>query len=179
MKDLTKLDMYRELLTNRYLLTTILVNMYSLMDNIKVQEKIISKVLSVNEKKEIEELQSKREVIQFEYFNLSAKQYQALVTEYKPEIVTDCIVILDGYYKIGKSYKNNYKKLKTLCDEMSKKEQISKDLDKMIYALRSMDYTLIEDIEVAKKYIKATPEYIRNIDKGCIYLRERFNLNDN
>lgn len=176
MKDLTKLDIYRELLTNRYLLTTILVNMYSLMDNIKVQEKIVSKVLSANDKKKIEELQSKREIIQFEYFNISSKQYQALVNEYNPEIVTDCCVLLDGYYKTGKQYKNNYKKLKTLCDEMSKKEQISRELNKMITALRAMDYTLIEDIELARKYIKATPEYIRNIDKGCKYLKEKFNL---
>ena len=176
MKDLTKLDIYRELLTNRYLLTTILINMYSLMDNIKVQEKIISKVLSVNEKKAIEELQTTREVIQFEYFSLSAKQYQALVNKYNPEIVTDCCVILDGYCKLGKTYKNIYKKLYTLCDEMSKKEQISNDLNQMITTLRAMDYTLIEDIELAKKYIKATPEYIRNIDKGCKYLKEKFNL---
>lgn len=176
MKDLTKLDIYRELLTNRYLLTTILINVYSLMDNIKLQDKIITKVLSVKDKKELEKLQSDRELIQFEYFSISAKQYQALVNKFNPEIVTDCCVILDGYYKIGKTYKNNYKKLYTLCDEMIKKERISKDLNQIITTLRAMDYTLIDDIELAKKYIKATPEYIRNIDKGCKYLMEKFNL---
>lgn len=176
MKDLTKLDIYRELLTNRYLLTTILINVYSLMDNIKLQDKIITKVLSVKDKKELEQLQSERELIQFEYFSISAKQYQALVNKFNPEIVTDCCVILDGYYKIGKTYKNNYKKLYTLCDEMIKKERISKDLNQIITTLRAMDYTLIDDIELAKKYIKATPEYIRNIDKGCKYLMEKFNL---
>lgn len=176
MKDLTKLDIYRELLTNRYLLTTILINVYSLIDNIKLQDKIITKVLSVKDKKELEKLQSERELIQFEYFSISAKQYQALVNKFNPEIVTDCCVILDGYYKIGKTYKNNYKKLYTLCDEMIKKERISKDLNQIITTLRAMDYTLIDDIELAKKYIKATPEYIRNIDKGCKYLMEKFNL---
>lgn len=176
MKDLTKLDIYRELLTNRYLLTTILINVYSLMDNIRLQDKIITKVLSVNDKKELEKLQNDRELIQFEYFSISAKQYQALVNKFNPEIVTDCCVILDGYYKIGKTYKNNYKKLYTLCDEMIKKERISKDLNQIITTLRAMDYTLIDDIELAKKYIKATPEYIRNIDKGCKYLMEKFNL---
>lgn len=176
MKDLTKLDIYRELLTNRYLLTTILINVYSLMDNIKLQDKIISKVLSVKDKKELEKLQSDRELIQFEYFSISAKQYQALVNKFNPEIVTDCCVILDGYYKIGKTYKNNYKKLYTLCDEMIRKERISKDLNQIITTLRAMDYALIDDIELAKKYIKATPEYIRNIDKGCKYLMEKFNL---
>ena len=176
MKDLTKLDIYRELLTNRYLLTTILINVYSLMDNIKLQDKIITKVLSVKDKKELEQLQSERELIQFEYFSISAKQYQALVNKFNPEVVTDCCVILDGYYKIGKTYKNNYKKLYTLCDEMIKKERISKDLNQIITTLRAMDYTLIDDIELAKKYIKATPEYIRNIDKGCKYLMEKFNL---
>lgn len=176
MKDLTKLDIYRELLTNRYLLTTILINIYSLMDNIKLQDKIISKVLSVKDKKELEQLQSERELIQFEYFSISSKQYRALVDKFNPEIVTDCCVILDGYYKIGKTYKNNYKKLYTLCDEMIKKERISKDLNQIITTLRAMDYTLIDNIELAKKYIKATPEYIRNIDKGCKYLMEKFNL---
>lgn len=176
MKDLTKLDIYRELLTNRYLLTTILINVYSLIDNIKLQDKIITKVLSVKDKKELEQLQGERELIQFEYFSISAKQYQALVNKFNPEIVTDCCVILDGYYKIGKTYKNNYKKLYTLCDEMIKKERISKDLNQIITTLRAMDYTLIDDIELAKKYIKATPEYIRNIDKGCKYLMEKFNL---
>lgn len=176
MRDLTKLDIYRELLTNRYLLTTILINVYSLMDNIKLQDKIMTKVLSVKDKKELEQLQSDRELIQFEYFSISAKQYQVLVNKFNPEIVTDCCVILDGYYKIGKTYKNNYKKLYTLCDEMIKKEKISKDLNQIITTLRAMDYTLIDDIELAKKYIKATPEYIRNIDKGCKYLMEKFNL---
>lgn len=176
MKDLTKLDIYRELLTNRYLLSTILVNIYGLMDNIKVQEKIIGKVLSVNEKRKLQDLQTKRELINFEYFSISAKQYQALVNEYNPEIVTDCCVLLDGYYKIGRNYKNNYKKLKSLCDEISKKEQISNELNKMINTLRAMDYTLIEDIETAKRYVQATPEYMRNIDKGCKYLIDKFNL---
>jgi hypothetical protein len=39
-----------------------------------------------------------------------------------------------------------------------------------------VNYSLIEDKDLAIKYIKATLDYMRNLDKGCKYLAEKFNI---
>lgn len=173
----TKLDIYRELLANRYMLSTLLVNLYNLMDMIDERDKIVNKALTKAGRKRLAKLKDKQDMVQFENFSITQQQHRALVKLYNPEIVNEACILLDKHiHNSGKTYSNPYKKLKEWGINLALKERLSDYTDKIIKATREVDYRIIEDKELALKYIYATPEWKRSIDEGCIYLRNKFNI---
>ena len=197
-RDITKLNLYHELLANRYLLSVLLTNvlatqtmMAEIISEFKkeerkkeTKEKVSHTLLKERKEKKKEERTSavrvKRQTvgeIEFNSFTLSSNKFEALLREYDHDVVTDACVVLDKLIAInGKSYKDIPRKLEELCKQLSKRERLIETLDATARGLREVDVELIDNEVDAKKYIFATPKYLRNVDKGCQYLVAKFNL---
>lgn len=175
--NLNKLNIYHELLVNRYLTTTLLTNVYTMLDLLRQKDTTIRRLLTKQERDNLEEINSQLDTLKFEFFAVSNKEYTSLVEKYNDAIVSEAAVLLDQYLKkTGKVIRKPYRTLKTFCERLSKKEAIQTELSTIINTLRNMDYELIDNKELAERYIKAQPAHIRNIDKGCLYLKEKFNI---
>lgn len=188
---LGSVDLVKELLINRYLLSSILSSLYRIQQandyNFKVlmgqaKEKKNEKKenpLTPKERKEIRK-EKKRvlelNIIRFEKFAITVEQYDALVKEYGVEIVTEACVLLDGYLRnTNRDLKDSYKKLKEWAIHQAMKNRIN-EIRTDIMQATSISYKDIEDKTTALKYIKSVPSHRRNIDSGVKYLIAKFNL---
>lgn len=166
-----------EVRANRYLMSTILTNVYSLLDALKERDKVLSRLIPLQMKEQMQQIYDNVECIKFEFFQLKPEQFKVLCDEFGNDIVTDCAIVIDSYIRrTGRHYRNYYTKMKQLCKEMKQKQEIKEDLSNEIRKIRAIDYKTITDKELAKRYIESTPEYYRNVDKACVYLKERFEL---
>ena len=174
-KDLyNKFNIVHELLVNRYMLTVLLTNVFNLIDLLETKERTLRKLLPKEEQNSIKPIE---DTIEFNNFTLSNKQYQALLNEYGAEVVTNACVILDKYIQTsGKNIKQPYKKLKEWAINLAMRDKLSDYNSTICQAITNIDYHDIDTIENARKYIQGTPVYLRNIDEGCKYLKEKFNL---
>lgn len=176
-QSLNKLNIYHELLANRYLLTTLLTNVYTLIDLIYQKDMMIRRLMTPEERAKHCEIKHQLDELKFEYFTISNKEFSSLVNKYGDGVTTDAAVLLDQHIKsTGKVYKKPYRVLKVFCERLAKRQSVQEELTEVINTLRNMDYTLIDNKELAERYIKAQPSHLRNIDKGCIYLKEKFNI---
>ena len=174
-KDLyNKFNIVNELLVNRYMLTVLLTNVFNLIDLLETKERTLKKLLPKEEQKLIKPI---KDTIEFNNFKLSNKQYQALLNEYGAEVVSNACVILDKYIETsGKTLQRPDKKLKEWAINLAMKEKLSDHLADMTKVITNIDYRDIDTIELARSYIKGIPVYLRTVDEGCIYLKEKFNL---
>lgn len=172
-----RLDIQRELLANRYLLNAILTNIFAIEDRLRDKEKIFSRALTSKDKKALTKLNKESEVIQFENFSIPMSQYKALVNRFNPEVVTDAAMVLESYIKTNtKPLKSYYNKLKTLCETLDKKKQITSHFNSIIDQINNLNYDELETKEQAQAYIANLPPHLRNLDKGTQYLKDKFNL---
>lgn len=166
-----------ELLVNRYMLTVLLTNVFNLIDLVQTKEKSLTKLLDKETRKQIEKQKNIQDTIEFNNFSISNKLYQSLLNEYGAEVVTNACVILDKYIETsGKTLQRPDKKLKEWAINLAMKEKLSDHLADMTKVITNIDYRDIDTIELARSYIKGIPVYLRTVDEGCIYLKEKFNL---
>lgn len=193
-RDITKLNLYHELLANRYLLSIVLTKLLTTNSMLDALVGELFKKERQKEKKEkgsqtlLKERKEKKKErnnptidfsnkVEFNSFTLSQTKFDQLLREYDHDVVTDACVVLDKLIGInGKTYKDIPRKLEELCKQFSLREKLVDTLSASALALRQVPYEQIEDVVMAKKYIYATPSYLRNIDKGCKYLSEKFGL---
>lgn len=195
-RDITRLNLYHELLANRYLLSIVLTNLMNTNKYLEVLSDVVFKKERKKEQKEkgshtlLKERKEKKKErtiaqsekslrnIEFNSFTLSPNKFDALLREYDHDVVTDACVVLDKLIGIqGKTYKDIPRKLEELCKQFSLREKLVETLDASTRTIRQVPVEQIEDETMAKKYIFATPSYLRNIDKGCKYLAEKFAIN--
>lgn len=170
-------ELLKEILVNRYLLVRMLNKIDSIVDTIRERDELLNKIIPEVDKKRLENIRKQDEKMEFECFTISTKQYEALINFFGVEVVTDATVILDKYIRrTGKKYKSYYQRLKELCTRLSKQEKIKEELDDLIRQARQIHFSMIEDKQLAVAYIKSVPEYLQNIDEGCKYLKEKFEL---
>ena len=194
-REVTKLNMYHELLANRYLLSVVLTN---LMAQNSMLNSILSEVFKKERKEETKEkgsqtlLKERKEKkkernnrtielsdrVEFTSFSLSRTKFDQLMKNYDHDVVLDACVITDKLIAInGRSYKDIPKKVEALCKQLSLRERLIETLDASAREVRKVPVEQIEDEAMAKKYIFATPCYLRNVDKGCKFLSEKFGIN--
>jgi hypothetical protein len=199
-EELERMDVAKELLTIRYLLSVILSNLYRMnscsIDNFEnlfdllqprvektTEKKTEKKVpLASPQRKEIRKEKKRVKVveqIQFEKFSIKATQYEALVKEYGVDIVTEACVLLDGYLiQTNRDIKDSYKKLKEWAIHQVTKKRLN-DIRRDINIITTeVDYESIEDDITARKYIASVPNHRRNIDPAVKYLVNKFNIKE-
>lgn len=180
LKPISNNQLYNELLYNRYMLTTLLVNVYTLMDKLTDTTNILGNYISKKDREKIKNINKEKSLIQYENFSIHNKQYEALVNMFDADVVNKSVMLYDGYIKrTGKRVVNVYKKLKTLCENLKQQQTISDKVNEVIQETLSIPYESIDNKDLAVKYINCKPTYLRNVDKACIYLKEKFNLGDN
>lgn len=194
-RDITKLNMYHELLANRYLLSIVLTNLMATNQLLSSVVRSENKKERQKEKKEkgsqtlLKERKEKKKErnnptlkeflteIEFNSFTLSRNKFDQLLREYDHDVVIDSCVILDKLIGVqGRTYKDIPRKLEELCKQLSLRERLIETLDASARELRKIDVKAIDDEVLAKKYIYSTPSYLRNVDKGCKYLSEKFGI---
>lgn len=178
-EQLAQMDVAKELLINRYLLNTVISNLYRInrcmVENFEYLLKHIDcpKKGKPIKKKEI----ARSERVQFEKFSITNEQYNALVNEYGVEVVTEACVILDGYLKTkSRDLKDNYKKLKQWAIHIAMKNRLSDVRQDIEQITSSIDVRDIGDVVTARKYINSVPSHIRNVDNDVKYLIDKFNI---
>lgn len=168
------------ILTNRYMLTALLVNVNNLCYYLEGREKTLRALLPKEARKSIHQDIQYQDQIEFDNFKLSARYFNALVSKFGAEIVSEACVLTSTYMKrnldktVAQSTVN--KQVKSYCIKLVTATHISDELSKAILAAKSIDYTLIDNETLARQYIAGVPFYMRSLDKGCQYLTERFNL---
>lgn len=194
-EQLEQMNIARELLINRYMLSVILSNLFAMDKKIayfldqdikqrrqeikqeKKEEKESNKVKEKRKEINKEKKKAFTETIQFERFSITSEQYQALVNEYGVEVTTDACVFLDGYLKeTGLQVKDYYRKLKQWAIHLVMRDRLSsirRDIQKIT---QDIDYKTIEDKDTARKYIISVPDHMRNIDPAVKYLVEKFDI---
>lgn len=172
-----KFNITHELLVNRYMLATLMTNIYALMDAVQSKERTLAKLIDKKTYDKIVKTQKATDTIEFQYFSITNKQYQALINEYGVEVVTNACVILDKYLRdLGRPLKDPYQKLKQWAVNLAMKERLSEYTSEITKQVTNMDYKLIDNETTARQYIAGIPFYLRTVDEGCKYLTERFNL---
>lgn len=177
-KDLyNKFNIVHELLVNRYMLSVLLTNVFNLIEILQANNKATKSLLDIDTKKKLDKDIKLIDKIDFNNFSITNKQYQALLNTYDAEIVSNACVILDKYIQVsGKKLKHPYKRLKEWAINLAMKERLSDYTSTICQAVTNIDYHDIDTKENARKYIQGTPMYLRNIDEGCKYLKEKFNI---
>ena len=146
----------------------------------KEQEKVSHTLLKEKEKKEKKEEREKKlsafpEKLEFQFFSLSSKKYNALVREYGADVVNDSCVILDKLIGLsGRSYSKVDAKLEEICINLAMRDSLTEKLSYSANTIRKVEYRLIDNIEDARKYYLSTPSYLRRVDKGCVYLVSKY-----
>lgn len=174
-----KFQIATEILVNRYMLTTLLVNVNNLCYYLEAREKTMRALLPQDKREAIHKTIQYRDTIEFDRFKVSSRFFNALVRQYGAEVVSYSCVQLDTYLKrTAKEYSppEIRKRLKEYANMYTSKKKASDVLAEAINTTLSMDYKLIETEEVARQYIEGTPWYERDISEGCNYLKEKFNL---
>lgn len=172
-----KFNITHELLVNRYMLSVILTNLYTLIDAVQSKDRTLSKLIDKKTYNSIVKQQQEINTIEFGYFTITDKQYRILVGEYGLEVVSNACVILDKYIQnLGRPLKNPYKKLREWAINLSMKERLSEYTSTITQAITSVNYEQIEDINMARQYIAGVPSHLRTLDEGCKYLKEKFNI---
>lgn len=172
-----KFNITHELLVNRYMLSVILCNLYTLIDAVQSKERMMSSLIDKKKQREVLKRQKQLDIIEFEHFAITNTQYRLLLDEYGAEVVTNACVILDKFIQnLGRPLKNPYKKLKEWAINLSMKDKLSEYTSTITQAITAVDYKTIEDEAMARQYIAGTPVYLRSVDEGCKYLMEKFNL---
>ena len=197
-EDINKLDIYHEVKAMRYLQSIMMNYLLGLTDYVERIEKLVQREKKREEKektkdkekvsqtllkekenkKEKEEKRKEKalpEKLEFQFFTLSKKYYEAITREYGANVVNDACVILDSVImRSGCTYKDVRKKLREICEMLSIKENLVLNLSASAKSIRSVNYELIENPQDALQYMKATPFYLRNVDKGFKYLENKF-----
>lgn len=197
-QDINKLDIYHELKAIRYLQSVMMNYLLGLTDYVERIEKLVQRERKREEKernkeeekgshtllkeKEIKKEKEERKKekanpgkLDFQFFSLRKSYYEALTREYGADTVNDSCVVLDSLMmRSGKGYKEPQKKLREICEMFSIKNDLVNNLSASSQLIRSVNYEMIEDPKEALKYMKATPFYMRNIDKGFLYLEKKF-----
>lgn len=174
-----KFKIATEILTNRYLLTTLLVNVNNLCYYLEAREKTMRLLLPEEQRKKLHQTIQYRDTIEFDRFKVSSRFFNAMVHKYGAEVVSYSCVQLDRFLKNnGKEYSppKIREKLKSYAEVYSHKCKASDILADAINTTLLMDYKLIGTPELARQYIEGTPWYERDISEECKYLKEKFNL---
>lgn len=174
-----KFQIATEILTNRYMLIALTVNINNLCYYLEAREKTMRALLPPEKRNTIQKTIQYRDTIEFDRFNISSRFFNALVHKYGAEVVSYSCVQLDSYLKkTAKEYSppEIRKRIKEYTEMYTSKRKASDMLAEAINITMSMDYKLIDTPEVARQYIEGTPWYERDISEGCKYLKEKFNL---
>jgi len=177
-----KFDIVREILANRYMLTSLLVNINNLCYFLEGKEKAIQALLSEESKQKIKKTIKYKNEIEFDMFKISGQYYNALVKRYGAEAVTNACIMLDSYIKdniINKKQPSQFTINRLLKEYTQRCKTISDTKDYLAEATRKanqVDYKLIDDETLARQYIASIPFYMRAVNEGCKYLYEKFNI---
>ena len=174
---ITNRELKAEILFNRYIMNVLLVNVFTLMDTLRDYNKVIGKYITLKDRDKLKKIFTNKDSIAFEYFDLTPQQYERLLNEYGSDVLTKATIIFDGYIKrTGRKPKNVYKKIQEICSNISKEIEVKEKVDNLVKETLNINVESIDTKELAEQYIKCKPEYLRNIDKNCIYLKEKFDL---
>ena len=174
-----KFKIATEILTNRYMLTALLVNVSNLCYYLEAREKTMRLLLPKEQRDKIHKTIKYRDTVEFDRFKVSSRFFNAMVHQYGAEVVSYSCVQLDSYLKrTAKDYSpaEIRKRLREYADIYTHKKKASDALADAINIAVSMDYKLIDSEEIARQYIEGTPWYERDISEGCKYLKDKFNI---
>lgn len=175
-----KFDIVRELLTQRYILTTMWVNINNLAYFMEGKEKAVRALLSEESKQKIRKTIKYKDTIEFDRFEISSRYYNALISKFGIEAVTNGAILLDNYIKDNMDKTLTQTRVNKLLKEYALGYKSSIDtnayLKTAIEITKDVDYKMIDKEEIARQYIAGIPFYMRSIDKGCLYLKEKFNI---
>ena len=174
-----KFKIATEILVNRYLLTSLLVNVNNLCYYLEAREKTMRELLPPDKRNAIHKTIQYRDTAEFDRFSVSSRFFNSLVRKYGGEVVSYSCVQLDSYLKrTDKDYSppEIRKRLVEYAEMYTNKKKASDMLADAINITLSMDYKLIDTPELARQYIEGTPWYERDISEGCKYLKDKFNL---
>lgn len=174
-----KFQIATEILVNRYMLTTLLVNVNNLCYYLEAREKTMRALLPPEKREVIHKTIQYKDTIEFDRFKVSSRFFNALVHKYGAEVVSYGCVQLDKFLKNhNKEYSAPVirRKLREYVDTYFHRKKASDKLADAINITMSMDYKMIDTPELARQYIEGTPWYKRDISDECKYLREKFNL---
>lgn len=177
-----KFDFARELLSLRYMMTALLVNQNNILYYLEGKEKAMYQLVSEESKNKIKRTIKFKDEIEFEMFKISGRYYNALVNKFGVENVTNATILLDNYLKenITKNKQLSQpqinKRLRQYIEQLSDKEKVNNYLAKAIKISTQVDYKLIDNETIARQYIAGVPYYMRSLDEGVKYLKDKFNI---
>lgn len=175
-----KFDIVRELLAQRYILTTMWVNINNLAYFMEGKEKAVRALLSEESRQKLRKSIKYKDTIEFDRFEISSRYYNALINKFGVESVTNGSILLDNYIKDNIDKQLSQSKINKLLKEYVTGYKSSIDVNEYlktaISITKSVDYKMIDKEEIARQYIAGVPYYMRSIDKGCIYLKDKFNI---
>jgi CRISPR/Cas system CSM-associated protein Csm4 (group 5 of RAMP superfamily) len=147
-----KFKIATEILTNRYMLTSLLVNINNLCYYLEAREKTMRLLLPPEQRKKLHKTIQYKDSIEFDRFSISSRFFNALVHKYGAEVVSYSCVQLDSYLKkTAKEYSPDEirKRIKEYAEMYTHKKKASDALADAINIAVSMDYKLIDTKEVA------------------------------
>ena len=175
-----KIDLIREVLCLKYMITSVLVNQNNILYYLEGKEKSFYSFLSEEGRLKVKRTIQYKDTIEFNMFSVSGRYYNALVKKFGADVATNATILLDEYLKdnLTKQLSQHQinKKLKEYATQLSSKEKLQTYLDKAIKISTSIDYKLIDDVTIARQYIAGVPYYLRTLDEGVNYLKEKFNI---
>lgn len=178
-----KFEFAREILALRYMITSMLINQNNIMYYLEGKEKAFYQILSEEGKQKVKRTIRFRDEIQFDMFKVSGRYYNALVNKFGVESVTNASIVLDDYLKenitkkqLSQSQIN--KLLRQYTEQYYSRQEVNDYLKKAIDITTKVDYKLIDNETIARQYIAGIPFYMRSLDEGVKYLKERFNINE-
>lgn len=176
----TRFNIAQGILTNRYMLTALLVNVNNLCYYLEAREKTLRELLPKETRKTIHQDIQYQDTVEFDEFKISGRYFNALSKQFGYDAVSEACVLMTTHIRrnLDKKFSQPQinKKLKEYCIKVSSLNEVNEDLGKAILATKSIDYRLINDEATARQYIKGVPIYMQSLDEGCQYLKERFNL---
>lgn len=179
-EQFNKFNVMREILVNRYLLTSVLVNINNVIYYLESKDKTMKALLDEETRSKIKTTLQYKDTIQFDKFVLSARYFNALVQKYGTEFVSKACILMDDYLKknIDKQLSQTTinKRVKEYIIKLSANDKIENYLADAVKIATNLDYKLIDNETLARQYIAGIPSYMRTLDEGCNYLKEKFNL---
>lgn len=176
----TRFNIVQGILTNRYMLTALLVNVNNLCYYLEGREKTLRTLLPTETRKTLHQDIQYKDIVEFDEFKISGRYFNALSKEFGYDVVSEACVLMTTHIRrnLDKQFSQAQinKKLKEYCIKVHSMNEVSDDLSKAILATKNIDYKLIDNETTARQYIKGVPSYMQSLDEGCLYLKERFNL---